>query len=293
MDALDKKIVLELMHDCRQPYVELASKLGISVPTLKTRMKKLEESGVIESYITELSANYFREGFAFSYVRVKKTPGIDMAFFSRMKDQYLYFIRDLAGDYAIFFDYDDIDDLKLKVSELNSQKFIASCNHFVFPFQTRAVEELDVLDWKLLKALRKSPRIPYKELSKIVQKNTKIIGDRVISFKERGIVNFTLNFNPLNLKDQVVAFLLLELEEGMQDMLPALLKEVERYYFFPLRFEMPPAFLITLVTPSMAEVQQVSNSLNTFDAVLSVRPIVWKEFVRGSGWTDEVIESHL
>ena len=80
MDALDKKIVLELMQDCRQSLVELSTKIGLSVAQLKRRLKKLEEQSVIENYVTELSANLFREGFVFSYLRTKtkmKTRNIE------------------------------------------------------------------------------------------------------------------------------------------------------------------------------------------------------------------------
>jgi len=76
MDALDKKIILELMQDCRQTHGEIAKKLETSVSRVRSRLKKLEQEGVIENYVTELATNLFREGFIFSHVRTGKSTGL-------------------------------------------------------------------------------------------------------------------------------------------------------------------------------------------------------------------------
>jgi len=50
LDAIDIKILRELQRDGRMTNVELAERVGISAPPCLRRVRKLEESGIIEGY---------------------------------------------------------------------------------------------------------------------------------------------------------------------------------------------------------------------------------------------------
>lgn len=50
IDAVDKKILSELLRDCRRSYRAIARKAGTSVGTILTRIRRMEESGVIKGY---------------------------------------------------------------------------------------------------------------------------------------------------------------------------------------------------------------------------------------------------
>ena len=50
IDEVDKKILTELLRDCRKSYRAVARRAGVSVGTVLTRVKKMETSGVIRGY---------------------------------------------------------------------------------------------------------------------------------------------------------------------------------------------------------------------------------------------------
>ncbi|MGE7368114.1 Lrp/AsnC family transcriptional regulator [Neorhizobium sp. NPDC001467] len=50
LDSIDLKILRELQADGRMTNVELADRVGISAPPCLRRVRKLEESGIIEGY---------------------------------------------------------------------------------------------------------------------------------------------------------------------------------------------------------------------------------------------------
>lgn len=52
MDNIDKKILQILQGNGRITNAELAKKIGLSPPTVLDRVRKLEENGIIEKYIT-------------------------------------------------------------------------------------------------------------------------------------------------------------------------------------------------------------------------------------------------
>ena len=54
IDALDSKVLAQLMRQARMTWAELASQLGLSAPATADRVRKLEERGVIQGYLTQV-----------------------------------------------------------------------------------------------------------------------------------------------------------------------------------------------------------------------------------------------
>jgi DNA-binding Lrp family transcriptional regulator len=50
MDDLDREILTILRHDARTPYTEIADRVGISEGTVRNRVDRMTEDGVIERF---------------------------------------------------------------------------------------------------------------------------------------------------------------------------------------------------------------------------------------------------
>jgi DNA-binding Lrp family transcriptional regulator len=50
IDDVDRKILSELLRDCRRSYRSLARRAGVSVGTVLSRIRRLEKAGVIRGY---------------------------------------------------------------------------------------------------------------------------------------------------------------------------------------------------------------------------------------------------
>ena len=50
IDDVDRKILSELLRDCRRSYRSLARRAGVSVGTVLSRIRKLERAGIIRGY---------------------------------------------------------------------------------------------------------------------------------------------------------------------------------------------------------------------------------------------------
>ncbi|WP_297438133.1 TRASH domain-containing protein [Thermococcus sp.] len=60
IDDLDLKLIYLLMDNSRLSISELAERLGVSRPTVKSRLEKLEREGIIEKYTVKLNPQLFR-----------------------------------------------------------------------------------------------------------------------------------------------------------------------------------------------------------------------------------------
>ena len=56
IDHLDDKIIEILKKDSRRPFVEIANELKVSEGTIRSRVKKLFEEGVIQSFTIKTSS---------------------------------------------------------------------------------------------------------------------------------------------------------------------------------------------------------------------------------------------
>ena len=59
LDDLDITILKKLQENGRTKRNELAEAIGLSIPSLSERLKKLEENGIIEGYYTKLNRHAF------------------------------------------------------------------------------------------------------------------------------------------------------------------------------------------------------------------------------------------
>ncbi|AVJ16832.1 Lrp/AsnC family transcriptional regulator [Serratia rhizosphaerae] len=75
MDIIDHQILALLAEDARMSLKTLSAKVGLSSPSTSERLRRLEESGVIQGYT--LNVNLQALGYSFqSLVRLKPLPGM-------------------------------------------------------------------------------------------------------------------------------------------------------------------------------------------------------------------------
>ena len=60
IDSLNWKILECLQHNSRQTNTEISKRVGITSPAVAERIRKMEDAGIIEGYLTKLS--YFQTG---------------------------------------------------------------------------------------------------------------------------------------------------------------------------------------------------------------------------------------
>ena len=73
LDSIDRQLLNFLQQDAKQTNKELASKLNMSVTAVYERIKKLEKSGVIDSYVTLLNKKSIERAFvAFCHIKLVK-----------------------------------------------------------------------------------------------------------------------------------------------------------------------------------------------------------------------------
>jgi len=74
LDAVDARIVALLADNARIPTAELARSVGLSAPSVAERLRRLEDSGVIEGYMARIAPAAIGYPVA-AWLRVRPVPG--------------------------------------------------------------------------------------------------------------------------------------------------------------------------------------------------------------------------
>ncbi|MEK1888165.1 MAG: Lrp/AsnC family transcriptional regulator [Phyllobacterium sp.] len=83
LDAIDWKILKQLQDNGRITNVELAERVGISAPPCLRRVRKLEESGIIQGYRAILNGSVLGQDIvAFCMIRLHRQSDADLKNFA-------------------------------------------------------------------------------------------------------------------------------------------------------------------------------------------------------------------
>ncbi|AEC51203.1 transcriptional regulator [Pyrococcus sp. NA2] len=101
LDELDRKIIDILLRDSRTSYREIAKELNVAVGTIYNRIKKLEDSGIIQGFTVKL--NYEHVGYELTAIMGIKAQGKKIREIERIiaKDKRVMCVYDVTGDYDI------------------------------------------------------------------------------------------------------------------------------------------------------------------------------------------------
>jgi Lrp/AsnC family transcriptional regulator for asnA, asnC and gidA len=103
IDKLDMSILNILSQDAKTPYTEVAKKLGVSGGTVHVRMKKLEESGVVQG--SSLIIDYSKLGYdvtAFIGVYLEKSSYYDRVAAQLEKIPEVVSLHYTTGPYSMY-----------------------------------------------------------------------------------------------------------------------------------------------------------------------------------------------
>lgn len=103
IDKLDRKIIQQLMHDANISYAEMGKKLFVSAGTVHVRIKKLQESGVINGM--KFQVNLKKLGYdviAFIGIYLEKSSLYDSVAKDLKKISEIVRMNYTTGNYSIF-----------------------------------------------------------------------------------------------------------------------------------------------------------------------------------------------
>jgi len=235
IDFKDKKILYELDIDCRQSFRAIGRKVGLSKDIVSTRIKKLENEGIIKNYFTSIDSSrlgYISFRFYLSFQNT--TPDIEKEIIDYfIRNKYTWVVQSLKGKYdlVVCIWVKDINDFyvfwekTLEKYHKFFQKQIFSVYFQLYTYKilhlllndNNKIEKIryeiagggkiiktDEIDLKILSLLAKNARIPTIEISKKLKLASTTVKKRINNLIKNGIIQgFRFLFDPSKLDYQM------------------------------------------------------------------------------------------
>lgn len=231
IDIKDRKILYQLDLNSRQSLSKIGKKVGLSKVAISNRIKRLEETGIINNYYTIIDSSKLGcISFRFYLVYQNTTPEIEKEIVDYfINDKNTWWVASIKGSFnlAVAIWVKNMDDFHVFWEKtLNKyqhffQKQIFSAYFQLFSFRYSFLllkeyekedrmefeiagsgkrVEIDNLDTKILNLIAPDSRTPITEISKKLNSSVTTIKNRIKKLIELGIIlGFRINIDHLKL----------------------------------------------------------------------------------------------
>ena len=215
LDELDGKILRSLSRNCRVSYNSLGSEIGMTAKSVKARVKKMQSSGVIDSFIVKVNPMVL--GYSKVCILVLRINN------KAVDEKHIRRSISLLGDI------------------LNTGHVLGSISTFKFAVKKEAEEKLELLvdvigqdhliqnqtvafqnvreqptyvDFKIMRCLLDNPRTQISDIAEKISMSSKTVARRLEKMIGNDVLDFTIQINFTAIGGYIVSVVSANLEKG-------------------------------------------------------------------------------
>ena len=215
LDELDGKILRSLSRNCRVSYNSLGSEIDMTAKSVKARVKKMQSSGVIDSFIVKVNPMVL--GYSKVCILVLRINNITA------DEKHIRRSISLLGDI------------------LNTGHVLGNISTFKFAVKKEAEEKLELLvdvigqdhliqnqtvafqnvreqptyvDFKIMRCLLDNPRMQISDIAEKISMSSKTVARRLEKMIGNDVLDFTIQINFTAIGGYIVSVVSANLEKG-------------------------------------------------------------------------------
>ncbi|MFX0123108.1 MAG: winged helix-turn-helix transcriptional regulator [Candidatus Hodarchaeota archaeon] len=263
MDELDKKILITLFQNCRTAYRVIARHNGVSTNTIKKRVKKLLDMGVITDFIVDLSLEMVNGERCYAFITTDGTEE-EESFIQLigMTPSVRYIAQISGGAYIIFATYTDGSKGLSKIGAYLRGLSVVQKVEIHPLLESRGTKtELTTVQLMVLQQLTEDPRIPICEIARRTGLTSRTVRKVVNDFINSHCVELTIRWN-LNGWDSIAFLVRIHWDEKEMDY-QKIHKMIQKQ--FPVEYWRLISF-VSAISPSLFAIFVV-NDLKSLDKI--------------------------
>ncbi|HEX9320238.1 MAG TPA: winged helix-turn-helix transcriptional regulator [Nitrososphaeraceae archaeon] len=215
LDELDGKILQTLSRNCRVSYSSLGSEIGLTAKSVKARVKKMQSSGIIDSFIVKVNPLVF--GYSKFYILVlritsKTTDEKQIRRNLSLLGEILY-TGHILGNISTFklaIRKEAEEKIGLLVDMIGKDMLI---QNQTVAFQN-VREQPTYIDFKIMRCLLDRPRMEISDIAERISRSSKTVARRLEKLIENHVLEFTLQFNFTAIRGYIVSVVSANIEKG-------------------------------------------------------------------------------
>ncbi len=215
LDELDGKILRSLSRNCRVSYNSLGSEIGLTAKSVKARVKKMQSSGVIDSFIVKVNPLVLGYSKVCILVLRINSKAADEKHIRRS----LSLLGDILntghvlGNISTFkFAVKKEAEEKLELlAEVIGQDLLIQNQTVVFQ---NVREQPTYIDFKIMRCLLDNPRLEISDIAEKISMSSKTVTRRLEKMIENHVLDFTIQINFTAIGGYIVSVVSANIEKG-------------------------------------------------------------------------------
>jgi DNA-binding Lrp family transcriptional regulator len=210
---MDANILNFLSRNCRASYSSLGNELGLTAKSVRARVKKMQSSGVIDSFIVKV--NPIVLGYSKFCVLIVRNGKADQKRIRRtlsLLGDILYRAEGLSGIsiFLLAIKKEAEEKLELLVDVIGQDLLIQN-QTIAFP---SVREQPTYTDFKIMRCLLDNPRMEISDIAEKISMSSKTVTRRLEKLIEKRVLDFTVHCNPTAIRGYVVSVVSASIEKG-------------------------------------------------------------------------------
>ena len=215
LDELDGKILRSLSRNCRVSYNSLGSEIGMTAKSVKARVKKMQSSGVIDSFIVKVNPMVLGYSKVCILVLRINNKAVDEKHIRRS----ISLLGDILNTGHVL---GNISTFKFAVKKEAEEKLellvdVIGQDHLI-QNQTVAFqnvrEQPTYVDFKIMRCLLDNPRMQISDIAEKISMSSKTVARRLEKMIGNDVLDFTIQINFTAIGGYIVSVVSANLEKG-------------------------------------------------------------------------------
>ncbi|MFB5613382.1 MAG: winged helix-turn-helix transcriptional regulator [Nitrosarchaeum sp.] len=284
MDNLDMKILSKLLNNCRESDRQIGKELGISGGAVRVRIKKMEESGIIEKFFIKVEPPILGNGVLYFVVSGENIQEI-LEQVSLVGEP--YFVVPCIGGITVcsIVIKEDLEQKIELAKKLMKDVRVLS----IFEAENPGFNSnLTKTDLEILEELIKEPRQKIEKIAKKTNLSTKTITRCIEKLQDNDAVQFTLIYDPTKIKDFIPHAILTWIKGDLKETLENL-NNVFSESYLQIPFIAKNQIVLFMYSNNIFEMDELTQKVRTIKNVESADLFIPKKISFHTNWIKRAI----
>lgn len=286
LDKLDLKILSTLLDNCRESDRQIGHKIGISGTAVKSRIKKMIQSGIIENFTLKIEPPVL--GYNVLYI---VTTGQNL-------DEILKQVELIGEPFFVVPCVGGITVSSIVVKENVEQKINLAKNLMrdvrilsIFEAENPGIRsDLTKTDLEIINHLLKNPRIKIEELARLTKFSTKTVTRTIKKLQDDEAILFTLIYDPSKFGQFIPFAVLVWVKRNLNETLKKLTGEFSDS-FLQKPFIAKNQIVLFLYSNNIFELDNITQKIREIEGVASADLFIPKKISLPQKWVINTIKA--
>ncbi len=284
LDNLDIKILSRLLNNCRESDRQIGKELGISGGAIRARIKKMQESRIIEKFTIKVEPPIL--GLGVLYIVVSGQNIKDILEQIRLVGEPFFVVPCVGG----------ITVCSIVIKE-NLQQKIELANKLMKDVRVLSIFEaespgysanLTKTDLEILEYLIKEPRQKIEKIAEEMSISTKTVTRCIDKLQKNNGIQFTLIYNPRKIEGFISHAILTWIDGNLKETLDKMNNELSES-FMQIPFIAKNQIVLFMYSRDIFEMDELTKIVRNMNGVKSADLFIPKEISFPMKWLEQAI----